>query len=102
MEHATSAVHRTTGEPINDVLKCVAQAVEAGEKAQELQSELAELYKRHSRQSEDLLQACTLHVSVIHGQSLFAVSDAGTCPKPKSKDCGCFHRESALTFVLIV
>lgn len=35
---------------------CAMQAVEAGEKMQELQSELAELYKRHSKQSEDLLQ----------------------------------------------
>ena len=34
------------------------QAVEAGRKVQELQSELAELYKRHSKQSEEFLQAC--------------------------------------------
>jgi hypothetical protein len=41
------------------------QAVEAGEKVQELQLELSDLYKRHSKQSEEFLQVPTLSLAAV-------------------------------------
>ena len=41
------------------------QAVEAGEKVQELQLELSDLYKRHSKQSEEFLQVLTRLLTVL-------------------------------------
>lgn len=41
------------------------QAVEAGEKVQELQLELSDLYKRHSKQSEEFLQVLTRSPAVL-------------------------------------
>lgn len=41
------------------------QAVEAGEKVQELQLELSDLYKRHSKQSEEFLQVLARSPAVL-------------------------------------